>query len=372
MDLKFAPHLSDLTLPLWDLLKQDFEIVLEQAVHGECIKQINEVLTTAPVLRYFDPKLQTVLQCDSSDTGLGACLMQTGHPVAYASRSLTDTKRNCAQCEEELLSIVFGMGEFENYIYGRKVLVESDHKPLEIICRKSLVSAPKRLQRMLLQLQKFDYNIVFKPGSRMYIADTLSRAYLPRHSQQIELNDQVLNIAYRSNTEYDLEVLDVRVYILISENTAKLIKDAGEYDSEYQQLKLLIMKGWPETCEKLTEPMRTYFTFRDELSFHDIFKGDRIVIPPGARDDIVKKTHASHIGIQGCIRRAQEYVYWPYMARDIAQFISQCGTCNAFGTEQQKETLISHEIRSRLWQKIGYDLFKYQGKDYLICVDYYS
>ena len=220
------------------------------------------------MLRYFDPDIQTVLQCDSSDTGLGACLMQGGQPVAYASRSLTDTERNYAQCEKELLSIVFGMGKFENYVYGRKVLVESDHKPLEIICKKSLVSALKRLQRMLLQLQKFDYHIVFKPGSQMYIADTLSRAYLPGQYQNIELNDQVLNITYRSNTEQEIEVLSVHDYILISKNTAKLIKDAGEYDSEYQQLKLLIMKGWPETREKLTEPMSTYFTFRDELSIH--------------------------------------------------------------------------------------------------------
>ena len=194
---KFAPHLSDLTLPLWDLLKQNSEFVWEQALHGECIKQINEVLSTAPVLRYFDPKLQTVLQCGSSDTGLGACLMQNGQPVAYASRSLTDTERNCAQCEKELLSIVFGMGKFENYVYGRKVLVESDYKPLEFICRKSLVSASKRLQRILLQLQTFDYHIVFKPGSQIYIADTLRQAYLPGHSQQIELNDQVINKAYR-------------------------------------------------------------------------------------------------------------------------------------------------------------------------------
>ena len=371
---KFAPHLSDLTLPLRDLLKQDSEFVWEQAVHGECIRQINEVLTTTPVLRYFDPELQTVLQCDSSDTGLGACLMQMGQPVAYASRSLTDTERNYAQCEKELLSIVFGMEKFETYVYGRRVLVESDHKPLEIICRKSLVSAPKRLQRMLLQLQKFDYHIVFKPGSQMYIADTLSRAYLPGHNQQAELKDQVLHIAYRSKTECDLEVLNVHDYILISENTAKLIKDTGEYDNEYQQLKFLIMKGWPETREKLSEPMSTYFTFRDELSIHDgiILKGDRVVIPPGARDDIVRKAHASHIGIQGCIRRAREYVYWPHMARDIEQFISKCDTCNAFGCDQQKETLISHDIPSRPWQKIGCDLFEYQGKDYLICVDYYS
>ena len=60
------------------------------------------------------------------------------------------------------------------------------------------------------------------------------------------------------------------------------------------------------------------------------------------------------------------------MARDIEQFISKSGTCNAFGTEQQKETLISHEVPSRPWQKIGCDLFEYQRKDYFICVDYYS
>ena len=51
------------------------------------------------------------------------------------------------------------------------------------------------------------------------------------------------------------------------------------------------MKGWPETREKLTEPMTTYFTFRDELPIHVgiILKGDRVVIPPAARDDIVKR-----------------------------------------------------------------------------------
>ena len=84
--------------------------------------------------------------------GLGACLMQDGHPVAYASRSLTPTEVQYAQIEKELLAIVFAMEKFETYLYGRKVLVESDHKPLEAIFKKSLLSAPKRLQRMLLRL----------------------------------------------------------------------------------------------------------------------------------------------------------------------------------------------------------------------------
>jgi hypothetical protein len=52
------------------------------------------------------------LQCDASDTGLGATLMQNGQPVAYASRFLTKTERNYAQIEKELLAIVFGTEKF--------------------------------------------------------------------------------------------------------------------------------------------------------------------------------------------------------------------------------------------------------------------
>lgn len=60
--------------------------------------------------------------------------------MAYASRSLTDTEVNYAQIENELLAIVFGMERFETYIYGRKVMVESDLKPLETIFKESLLS----------------------------------------------------------------------------------------------------------------------------------------------------------------------------------------------------------------------------------------
>ena len=64
--------------------------------------------------------------------------MQDGHPVAYASRSLTPTEVQYPQIEKELLAIVFAVEKFETYLYGRKVLVESDHKPLEAIFKKSL------------------------------------------------------------------------------------------------------------------------------------------------------------------------------------------------------------------------------------------
>ena len=95
------------------------------------------------MLEFFDPQKRS---------GLGACLMQDEHPAAYASSALTLTETNYAQIEKELLAIVFGVERFEGYIYGRKISIDTDHKPLESIMKKSLLSAPKRLQRMLLRL----------------------------------------------------------------------------------------------------------------------------------------------------------------------------------------------------------------------------
>ena len=116
---KFAPGLSELTTPIRTLLKDDAEFVWEENVHGECFKRVKAVIASAPVLKYFDPSVEAVLQCDASQHGLGACLMQNGQPVAYASRSLTETECNYVQMEKELLTIVFGVDKFQSYLYGR-------------------------------------------------------------------------------------------------------------------------------------------------------------------------------------------------------------------------------------------------------------
>ena len=179
---KFAPGLSELTTPIRTLLKDDAEFVWEESVHGQCFKRVKGVIASAPVLKYFDPSVEAVLQCDASQHGLGACLMQNGQPVAYASRSLTETECNYVQMEKELLATVFGVEKFESYLYGRKFKVETDHQPLESILKKSLLSAPKRLQRMMLRLQNFDFEVEYKKGTLLHLADTLSRAFLP-HSE---------------------------------------------------------------------------------------------------------------------------------------------------------------------------------------------
>ena len=133
-------------------------------------------------LWYYDRNKPVILQCDASLKGLGACILQDGKPIAFASKSLTDTETRYANIERELLAIVFGCEKFHTYLYGRSFVVESDHKPLEMICLKNLISAPVCLQRMLLRLQQYDMVITYRPGKEMLLADALS--HLPSTSKQ--------------------------------------------------------------------------------------------------------------------------------------------------------------------------------------------
>ena len=88
------------------------------------------LLSKAPVLAYYYPKEQLVLQCDASNKGLGASLFQNGKPITYRSRSLTETESRYAVVEKEMLAVVWGLEKFHYYTYGRPVIVHSDHKPL--------------------------------------------------------------------------------------------------------------------------------------------------------------------------------------------------------------------------------------------------
>ena len=242
--------------------------------------------------------------------------------MAYASRSLTDTEGNYAQIEKEMLAILFGVERFEQCVYGRPVLIQTDHKPLESIFRKSLLSAPKRLQRMLLRLQKFDLHVEYKKGSEMYLADTRSRAFQVCKGTQKDAVEDVLYIEeMRGNTERELESINMIQYLPVSEETQALIQQATESDATLRELKSIIRKGWPPTKEEASASIRDYFPFREELSLQNglVFKGERLVIPTSVREDMLTKIHASHIGIQGCLRRAREVMYWPGMNKDVEQ-----------------------------------------------------
>ena len=127
---------------------------------------------------------------------------------------------------------------FETYLYGRKVFVESDQKPLVAILKKSLLNAPKRLQRMMLRLQHFDFEVQYKQGPLMFLADTLSRTTTPmgKTHETIGTSHVMPLHSIRSTTEIEVEEIDMLRNLSVKDTTVCQISQATEADSVLREL----------------------------------------------------------------------------------------------------------------------------------------
>ena len=146
--------------------------------------------------------------------------MQQGQPIPFASRELTDRETSYAQIDKEMLAIVLAAEKFDRYTFGQRATGHSDHKPLESIWNKPLFSARNRLQVMIVRLLWYNLDIVYTQGKLLYLAGTLSRAFL--------------SINQVNGPHDGLDHIS--------------IKDYTSSDEHLQQLRAVIVDGWP-TCE---------------------------------------------------------------------------------------------------------------------------
>ena len=189
-----------------------------------------------------------------------------------------------------------------------------------------------------------------------------------------QIEDVVLLHDERGETAQDAESINMAEKLPVSPATLAAIRAATDSDPDMKLLMTTIKDGWPFTVTAVPAGIKNYFNFRDELTVQNglIYKGERLVVPPHARQNMITKVHASHIGLQSYLRRAREALYWPGMNKDIEQYISCCTTCNNQPTAQAREPLLCHEVPTRPWEKIAIDLFEIEDTDYAITVDYYS
>ena len=106
---KFAPHLSEISKPLRDLLSLKYQWTWSDA-QEEAFQRIKEDLVSSKVLVLYDHMKEIKVSADASSYGLGAVLEQrstngTWRPVAYTSRSMSDTEQRYAQIEREALAV---------------------------------------------------------------------------------------------------------------------------------------------------------------------------------------------------------------------------------------------------------------------------
>ena len=177
---KFSLNIAHVTKPLRNLLSSKVAWTWAH-LQDEAFHKLKEEICSPRVLALYDVNAKTKVSADASAHGLGAVLLQeqqnTWRPVAFASRALTDTEVRYAQIEKEALALTWALEKFSEYVLGKSIILETDHKPLvPILGRKSLDTLPPRVLRFRLRLMRFQYTIHHVPGKTLYTADTLSRA----------------------------------------------------------------------------------------------------------------------------------------------------------------------------------------------------
>ena len=264
-----------------------------------------------------------------------------------------DAETRYANIKRELLAIVFACQRFSTYLLGRSFVAESDHKPLEMIAMKNLANAPPHLQRMLLELQRYDVTIKYRPGKEMQLADALS-CCPARASQEIKL--------------------DMRVdYIAFTKPWIEKLKDSTQRDPILATVYQLTQQGWPHQRRHVPHLARRYWDFRDELSTDDgmLLKGPRLIIPGKLQEEYLSLLHKVHLSASKVQENAKQHMYWTGIDADIEDYTKRCQECIK-RSQVAKEPLQPHDIPEGPWRKLGIDYFAFDGNSYVLICDYFS
>ena len=327
-------------------------------------------LVRAPVLALCDPNKETKIAADVSSYRLGGVVLQlqpnkSWRPISFLSRALTPTESRYAQIEKEALVLTWACERSWEYITGKSIYVETDHKPLVPLLRKHALTRPlpPRIQRFRMRLMRFHFKeISHVRGKEMYITDALSRLQAQHADPQPTIADD----------EMTAHVASVITGLPASDSRLQQIIEAQEEDPVCRQIKTYCSEGWPDK-HSVNDTLKPYWSTRGELNVvqNILLKGTRIVIPSSIQLEILDKIHEGQQGIAKCRERAKSSVWWPGLSREIQDLVQQCRIC-ALHRGNKPEPLIATPLPDRPWQIVATDLSKMKGMDYLIVIDYYS
>ena len=318
-------------------------------------------------LLYFDVNAETTLQMDASKKGLGACLIQKGKVVRYASRALTKTEQNCQNLEREALRTIWGVEKFHYFLYGKEFTLETDQKPLVSIYKKHMVDISPRVQRLIVRSFPYlPFNVVYEKGRDIPVADALSQVT----PMDPEDNIQLPIIAVNMITTHIL--MSTHPQDTFSKKLDQLRKSTAQ-DNQLTRLSHYIHTGFPCDKKNLLTDLHEFWNHREALSIESrlITCGNRIIVPKDMRAEMLQYIHEGHQGKERCLLWARNTVFWPKMTYDIQELIERCIICQEHG-KSQPIIGITQELPPFPWHTLATDIFYWKGMDFLIVADVFS
>src|SRR5258706_4223304 len=362
----FIEGYSRLTCPLTDLTKKSEKFVWS----NECdivFDQLKKRFTSAPILRHFDPELPCTVECDASDFAIGAILSQEYvkrlHPVAFHSRKMNKHEINYEIHDKELLAITSAFKELRRYLEGarHKINVFTDHRGLEWFAQNKPLN--RRQARWALELDGFDFQIIYRPGVKNGKPDALSRRseFRPeKGGQDYQPVEQVLKPGqwvpgnYQEVLVSSVQFSGLRPVVKMSRWLEEEIVTKAADDLIWQGL-------YEEANEKgaLEGKVAELITYKDGMQYR---KG-RIWVPadPSLRKKIMESEHdsrvAGHMGMDKTVELIDRNFYWPGMAADIEDFVRSCDDCQKNKAPPHKRHGMLHplELPYSPWDSISMD-----------------
>ena len=375
---KFLPNLSTITEPLFKLTKRDTPWRWG-ADEEAAFTTLKMMLCKDTVLAHFDPKQEIGISCDASDVGVGVVLFHrypdgSERPIANASKTLSDTQRRYSQIQKEALSIIFALHKFHQFLYGRKFILVTDHKPLTSLFGPSKATpmlAANRLARWALLLNQYDYKIEYRNTKEHGNADALSR--LPMGPDTIFDGEE-------SDNDIDTIciVKTISMQISNSVNSALLAKETQK-DPVLSTVMRYTREGWPPKLpdEKSVQAYSVDDFRKIQTSLSTVhgclLHGNRVVVPAKLHSQVLQLLHIGHCGMQRMKQLARTAVYWPRIDDDIMKQSRNCSVCAEHQNMPTKVTNHPWMLPEKPWSRIHIDhAINFLGSNWLLVTDAYS
>lgn len=387
---KFIKDYSNLAKPMTRFLKKDANLDIGDPSYLQSFNTLKRILTNDPVLAYPDFSRTFTLTTDASNYALGAILSQDNGPICFGSRTLNDHEINYSTIEKELLAIVWATKYFRPYLFGRKFIIETDHKPLTWLF--SIKEPNSKLVRWRLKLSEFDYEIKYKKGIQNGNADALSRIKAETEINMIDrptliteskapINFYKNQIIIRKITSGSTKIRTKRIF----RNTRKIF-DFKEIDrattvtllkNHFDPMKLnalLIDDGFYEifenTLNELYSDNANFKVIRCKIELEDI--EDELKLT-----EIIELEHLdkNHRGIQAVFEELKRKIYNPNLKLRITQFINNCEICTIekYDRNPPKIPLQITETPTRPREIIHVDVFYSLNKSlFMTMIDKFS